>query len=205
MSEGFTSGFAQAPATLAPSPLYAASSGFRGDARYSGAAAAAASHAQAAPEDPLERAFSEGFASGAEQAQAEAQAHARAEAEAREALALSFARLNREQAEQLRQRLRDTVAALCEAALAPMALDEDALLRRIEQALALFARADDERVIRLNPDDLALVSPRLAQDWQVLPDPALARGALRIEAANGGVEDGPAQWRAAIAEALEQC
>ena len=205
MSEGFASGFAHAPAVLAPSSLYAPSRGFRGDARYSGAAAAAASRTQAAPEDPLERAFSEGFASGAEQAQAEAQAHARAEAEAREALALSFARLNREQAEQLRQRLRDTVAALCEAALAPMALDEDALLRRIEQALALFARADDERVIRLNPDDLALVSPRLTEDWQVLSDPALARGALRIEAANGGVEDGPAQWRAAIVEALEQC
>ena len=42
-------------------------------------------------------------------------------------------------------------------------------------------------------------------DWQVVPDPALARGALRVEAANGGVEDGPAQWRAAITEAFEQC
>jgi flagellar assembly protein FliH len=33
----------------------------------------------------------------------------------------------------------------------------------------------------------------------------LERGALRVEAANGGVEDGPAQWRQAIAEALALC
>ncbi len=205
MSEALASGFAREPAVLAASSLYPPSAGFRGDARYSGAPRSPVSARPAPLEDPLERAFAEGFASGVEQACAESEARAKAEAEAREALGLSFARLDRELTEQLRQRLRDTVATLCEAALAPMALDQDALLRRIEQALALFARADDERVIRLNPDDIALVSPRLASDWQVEPDPALARGALRIEAANGGVEDGPAQWRAAITEAFEQC
>ena len=35
-----------------------------------------------------------------------------------------------------------------------------------------------------------------------MPDPALERGALGSRAPNGGVEDGPAQWRRAIAEAL---
>lgn len=205
MSEAFTPGFGRAEAVMAPSPLYAASAGFRGDARYSSAPAAEANAPEEPCEDPLEQAFAEGFAAGAEQARAQAEARANMEADARDALGLAFTRLNRELAEQLRQRLRDTVAALCEAALAPMTLDEDALLRRIEQAIALFARADDERVIRLNPEDLALVSPRLAEDWQVLPDASLARGALRVEAANGGVEDGPAQWRAAIAEAFEEC
>ena len=66
-------------------------------------------------------------------------------------------------------------------------------------------RADDERVIHLHPDDIGLVSAQLAQDWQIVPDTALTRGALRIETASGGVEDGPAQWRHAIAEALRQC
>ncbi len=204
MSDTFAPGLALSPAALAPMQLYAPSAGFQGDSRFV-SAPPPPSPAEEPSEDPLARAYADGFASGAEKAQAEAEACAIAEAQARAALEISFARLDNDLAEQLRQRLRDTVAALCEAALAPMALDEDALMCRIERALALFARADDERVIRLNPDDLAMVSPRMARDWHVVPDPALERGALRVEAANGGVEDGPAQWRADIAEAFEQC
>ncbi|MFA7585716.1 MAG: FliH/SctL family protein, partial [Novosphingobium sp.] len=80
-----------------------------------------------------------------------------------------------------------------------------ALMRRIDKAAAMLARADDERVIRLNPFDLDLLAPRLGGDWIVQPDPALPRGALRVETATGGVEDGPEQWRHAIQEALHQC
>jgi flagellar assembly protein FliH len=87
----------------------------------------------------------------------------------------------------------------------PFALDIDALTARVERAVAMLARADDERVIRLHPDDLKLVAGKLDQQWAVLPDPALARGELRVETANGGVEDGPAQWRRALAEAFEAC
>ena len=39
----------------------------------------------------------------------------------------------------------------------------------------------------------------------VEPDPALERGSLRFETASGGVEDGPAHWRRAIAEAIAGC
>ncbi len=110
----------------------------------------------------------------------------------------------------LRQRLLATVVALCEAALAPLALDMPALARRVERAAALFMRADDERVIRLNADDLAVVRDLLPPDWAFVPDPALERGALRVETrsgglAAGGAEDGPTQWRQAIAEALDSC
>jgi flagellar assembly protein FliH len=69
----------------------------------------------------------------------------------------------------------------------------------------MLARIDDERVIRLHPDDLTLVAPRLSGGWEVQPDPALTRGAIRIEARNGGVEDGPEQWRQAIEEVLSRC
>ncbi len=78
-------------------------------------------------------------------------------------------------------------------------------MRRIDKAVSMLARADDDRVIRLHPDDLALIGPRLAAEWDVQADPALERGALRVESGNGGVEDGPEQWRRAIAEAFHQC
>lgn len=153
------------------------------------------------PEDPIALAYAQGFAAGA----AEAEARAAEQAAARAGLTSSIARLDRQLEEELRQRLRDTVAALCEAALAPLTLDESAMLRRIERAVSMFARADDERLIRLHPEDVALLSPRFASDWQVLPDRSLERGELRVETSSGGVEDGPELWRRAIAEALRQC
>ena len=110
-----------------------------------------------------------------------------------------------ELAEALRQKLVVTVTALCEAALAPLALDRDALLRRVEAATAMLARADDDKVLRLHPEDLVLIAKHLPQGLEALADPALERGALRIETPAGGVEDGPAHWHRAITEALAQC
>ena len=40
---------------------------------------------------------------------------------------------------------------------------------------------------------------------EVLPDARLERGGLRVETKTGGAEDGPGQWRQAIAEAIELC
>ena len=189
-----------------PIAALAEGSGFRQDARFVRKAKGQATHPpEAAPEDPVAIAYSEGFSAGYAEAQAKAAEHARIDAQARATLTLSFARLDENLAEELRLRLRDTVAALCEGAIAPLALDEEALMHRISRAISMFKRADDERVIRLHPDDLALVSSRFADDWHVSPDPQLERGALRIESTNGGVEDGPEIWRRAIAEALHQC
>jgi len=124
---------------------------------------------------------------------------------ARQHFAFSFAKLDAALAEDLRRKLHETVVALSEAALSPLALDAGALARRVEAAVAMFVRADDERVIRLHPDDLTLVAGKLPANWQFVPDPALDRGALRVETASGGIEDGPQQWREAITEALRLC
>lgn len=193
-----------------PHAWMAQSSGFRSDNRFTlapepepGPAPSPTPEPEA--EDPVARAFADGFAAGVTEAAAHAEAIALETAAAREGLALALDRLDAALAEDLRLRLRDTVAALCEAALAPYALDEEALMRRIDKAVAMFARADDERVIRLNPQDIAFLDPRFAAAWHVEPDPALPRGALRVETPGGGVEDGPEQWRRTIAEVLHQC
>lgn len=183
--------------------LFGPSTGFRIDPRFGFAEVLADN--EDSQDDPVAIARAEGYAQGLADAGSEAVARAEADDAAREALALSFVRLDREHEEDLRTRLRDTVIALCEATLAPAAIDPEALSARVTRAAALLARADDERVIRLHPEDVALVAPRLAADWNIVPDPALERGAVRVEAANGGIEDGPAQWRRALAEALAQC
>lgn len=155
--------------------------------------------------DPLALAHAEGFAQGLAAARADAEAQARTDDEARERFTFAFSRLDAELTEKLRQRLLDTVVALCEATLQPLALDRDLLAARVAKAAGMFVRADDERVIRLHPEDLALVRPLLPPDWVYAPDPSLLRGAIRVEAQGGGAEDGPETWRRAIAEALDLC
>lgn len=177
---------------------------FRSDLRFSPSGAPAPVPAE--PEisdDPLALAWQDGFSAGIAEAEAKAKAEAQATEAAREALSLGLGKLDRAMAETLRQRLHDTVAALCESALAPLALDAEALSRRIERAVALLQRAGDDRTIRLNPADIPLVAPHCREQWSFVADASLPRGALRIETADGGVEDGPAQWRQAIAEALQ--
>ncbi len=188
-----------------------AGTGFRSDARFVSLGAPPQIEPElhpappAQPEDPLAIAFSEGYTAGVTEAQAHAAQLAQADTTAREGLSLAFARLDATLEDQLRERLRETVAALCEAAIAPMALDGEVLAQRIDRALAMFSRADDERIIRLHPDDIAMLAPQFAADWQIVPDRTLERGALRVETESGGVEDGPDLWRRAIAEALHQC
>ena len=197
--------------TDGPGPCHGVPGSFTPDPRFASKlpptrpTPASASHAGAsepAP-DPLDIAHAQGFLEGHAAGRAEAEAQAASMGNAAARLTLAFSRLDAEMEEQLRQRLVETVAALCEDALAPLALDRDLLSLRVTRAVALFSRADDERVIRLNPDDLEAVRAALPADWAFLPDPALAPGALRVETASGGAEDGPVQWRRAIAQALD--
>jgi len=183
-----------------------ASSGFSSDPRFlAPAAARPVPQPEAEAPDPLALAWAEGYDHGRTEAEAEAQARAAEDEAARARIELSLARLDAELAEQLRQKLYATVETLCEAAVAPFALDPAALAARVERAAAMLARADDARLLRLHPDDLPLVAARLPEGLELQPDPALERGALRIESTAGGVEDGPSHWRRAIAEALSQC
>jgi flagellar assembly protein FliH len=160
--------------------------------------------AEPEPVDPLATAFEEGYAAGLAQGRDEADRRAAQDAAAREALSLALARTDLEHVETFAARLRETVAALCEATLAPVALDAASLAARAERAAALFAEADGAVTIRFHPDDVALVAPALGGNWAVAPDPILERGAIRVENAAGGVEDGPAVWRCAIEEALNK-
>ena len=197
-----------APVRASLAMLGRASAGFTGDPRF---ATRRAAPPPPAPEplpdvpDPGVAAHAAGYDQGIAEARAEAEAARAARESAWAGLTVAAARLDVEQTRALADQLRETVIALCETALAGAALDPAMLTRRVESAAAMLARADDDRVIRLHPDDLGLVQPRLPGDWAFAPDPLLPRGALRIEGRYGGVEDGPEQWHAALVEALREC
>ncbi len=202
-------------ATVAPrrfvlADLIGGSTGpFARDARFVPAGertqAEAASIPRGAQEDPLQGAFADGYAQGAEDARRAAQGEAAEADAARHRIETALVRMDDDLVHQLQDRLRQTVLSLCEDALGPLAIDAEALARRVAAAAAMLARAEDARVIRLHPEDLALVHARLPEAWHCEPCPTLERGAIRVEGAQGGVEDGPEQWRRAIEDALEQC
>jgi flagellar assembly protein FliH len=155
--------------------------------------------------DPLPDAYARGYAEGAQAAAELAQTQAHATQTALHRIETALAQMDQAYADAFAQRLKDTVLGLCSAVLGDAASAPEGLSRRIAVAAAMFARSDDERMIRLHPEDLALVHGRLPEEWHCQPDPSLERGTVRVETVGGGVEDGPAQWRAALDEALRTC
>lgn len=170
---------------------------FRPDARYGAKVAAGLGRTC----DAQAEAWDQGFRAGLAQTHAEVANDAAATARLEQAF---VALLDSEAAAQA-EKLRETVIALTGSVFEAAAIDHDLLYRRIDAALALLRRSTDERVLRLNPDDLALVAERLPAGLEARSDASLERGALRLETAAGGVEDGPAHWREAIAAAVRAC
>ncbi len=186
-----------------PQSLFEPGRGFSRDARFAPLEPAEVPGDRA--DDPVARAYADGYAKGAEEAGAQAQADTAREMAARGKIEAAFERLAESDTLRLEERLRETILLLCEQAVAPLAIDPEGLSLRIRKALALLRRAEDERVLRLNPQDIALVSGHLPDDLKVEADAALERGEIRVETADGGIEDGPQQWRRILTEALGSC
>ncbi len=159
----------------------------------------------AATVDPVIDAYERGFTEGATHARELAEQEAVEREQHRGAIELAFARMDQKSAADLRERLQQTVLALCEETILPLALDHTGLAARVEKAAAMLQRSQDERRVLLNPDDLDEVRHRLPPELTVEADPSVERGALRIETPDGGIEDGPTQWRRILAEAFGQC
>lgn len=145
----------------------------------------------------LAAAYAEGEAAGMAKA-----AHDDA---ARKALAFELAGLEGNLRDLLAGRLAEAVAALCEATLAPLALDREALQRRCVDAACAVGEGIIDASLRLNPADIALLDPAFAATWHIIADVALERGTVVFDMPEGAVRDGPEEWRMALREALGLC
>lgn len=189
-----------------PLDLLRSRGGFSRDSRFSSMLACAPTGKQADPKpDPVVEAYERGFTDGSAQAREAALRAERDRDGQRSAIELAFAQFDEHSEAELRERLRQTVLALCEETILPVALDAEGLATRVEKATEMLQRAHDERRVLLNPDDLALVKDRLPKGLTVEAEPSVEPGGLRIETPDGGVEDGPTQWRRILAEAFREC
>jgi flagellar assembly protein FliH len=188
-----------------PLDLLRSRGGFSRDPRFSSMLACPVAKSADPEPDPIAEAYERGFADGSAQAH-EAALRAERERDAdRGAIELAFAQFDEHSETELRERLRQTVLALCEETILPVALDAEGLAVRIGKATEMLHRAQDERRVLLNPADLALVKDQLPKGLAVEGEPTVERGGLRIETPDGGIEDGPTQWRRILAEAFREC
>lgn len=156
-------------------------------------------------DDTEAAAYQRGFEQGLGEARSEAAAQSGREASERRKLGSALRRMDETMTERLGEELSHTIVALCEATLAPLTLDVSVLQSRCHEAAAMLGRRHTDRVLYLAPKDIGALDPEFAAEWTIRPDPQMELGSLRIEQDGGGVADGPAEWRAAIRQAVGLC
>lgn len=185
--------------------VLAAQTGFSADNRYGLSSADAAAQAMELAQAEQDAALAEALAKAEQRGREAALAEMEAEGKLAGRLALKLKRMDEAMQEQLATRLAETVCALCEATLAPLATDPAALQKRCVDAAGMVGEGIIDASLRLHPADIALLDPGFASTWHIVPDVGLERGSVQFDMAEGAVRDGPAQWRLALREALGLC
>lgn len=134
-----------------------------------------------------DEAYARGLADGRRTVEAEIAAERDAIAQLAEALQ----QLRPEPTLPLAVLLAETVDRLVKEVVGEVEIDGLKLLARAKAAAALIGEATQPARLRVNPDDMALLTDaHLAIELQ--GDASLPRGAVLLETAEGWVEDGPA-------------
>ena len=159
--------------------------------------------------DPIGAAHAAGHAEGYAEGMAVAaqQFQARAEAEARDGQlidAIAQAISSRVDRQAVAEQLRQTVLVLVTKLVGEIGVDGERLAGRIEAAIDLMADAQEAALLRVHPDDVALLEGRLPQSIFPVGDAALERGSFVLESASTVVEDGPSMWLDQLAAAIDK-
>ncbi|MFM7377519.1 MAG: FliH/SctL family protein [Erythrobacter sp.] len=157
--------------------------------------------AEAEP-DPHAEALARAYANGLVAGRAAAEAEGEARAARQRALRLNFRALDEAALEVLADDLAATVLHLCDGVIGEAARDPDALRERCIVAARRIGGAAESLVLHLHPDDIALLGEEALAAMRLAPDAALEPGSVVIEGSEGTINDGPAEWRRAIAAAL---
>ncbi|MBA4772676.1 MAG: flagellar biosynthesis protein FliH [Sphingomonas sp.] len=154
--------------------------------------------------DPIEQARAQGFADGVAHGRALAEAQADRDAALIAQLGAALSSPDRIDRDALARHMRDTVLMLVTRMVGDVGVAADVLAARVEAATALLADSAESAVLRLHPDDVALVKDRLPPTIFTTGDATLERGNFVLEGAATLVEDGPELWLAQLAAAIER-
>ena len=153
--------------------------------------------------DPLEAAHAAGYAEGLAAAAA-ASALAARDHGLLAGLADSLAGAGRIDREAIARQLRETVLTLTARLVGEIGVSAELLAGRIDAATELLADSTESAMLRVHPDDVALLDGRLPGSIFAAGDATIARGSFVLESASTIVEDGPGLWLDQLAQAIDR-
>ncbi|WP_375396754.1 FliH/SctL family protein [uncultured Sphingomonas sp.] len=105
--------------------------------------------------------------------------------------------------ERLADHLRQAVLHLVRRVVGESEISADLMARRVAVAVDMLADDAESALLRVHPEDLALVDGRLPATVFAVGDAAIERGGFILETASTIVEDGPDLWLGRLGKALE--
>ena len=154
--------------------------------------------------DPVAAAHAAGYADGVEAALAEVAATGERDRALLIALTDALQADDRVDRDAVARRLRQTVLLLVTRLVGDIGIAPDLLARRIEAAADLLSDAAESAMLRVHPDDVALLEGKLPRQIFAIGDASVARGAFVLESASTIVEDGPEEWLEQLAQAIDR-
>lgn len=141
-------------------------------------------------QDPIEQARIEAFTMGFEEGGRLAAEAAELDVSARARLAEALETLAPAPSGMLSTMLSATVVRLVEQIVGEVEIDIDRLVERCDTVAAFIEDGEKKGALYLHPEDLPLIEG-YAVAVPLVPHPAMQRGCVRLETAEGWVEDGP--------------
>ncbi|WP_288458045.1 FliH/SctL family protein [uncultured Sphingomonas sp.] len=154
--------------------------------------------------DPVEVARAEGYEDGVAAATLAAREEAERDRALMAALAAELKAGGAIDRAALADALRRTVLALVGKLVGDSGVSGDLLAARVAAAADLLADAHESAMLRVHPDDVALLQGLLPDTIFPIGDAGVARGSFVLEAASTIVEDGPALWLDQLAGAIDR-
>lgn len=153
--------------------------------------------------DPVAAAHAAGYAEGVEAALAEIATTGDRDRALLAALTNALQTDDRIDRDAVARRLRQTVLFLVTRLVGEVGISPDILARRIDAAAEMLTDAAESAMLRVHPDDVALLEGKLPRQILAIGDASVARGAFVLESASTIVEDGPEVWLEQLAQAID--
>jgi flagellar assembly protein FliH len=154
--------------------------------------------------DPIEAAHEAGFEQGVAAATQAAQADTVRDRKFLTDLAVALEHNGSIDREQLARQLRQTVTVLVEKLVGEIGVSAELLALRVLAATDLLADTNESALLRVHPDDVALLEGHLPANVFAVGDAQMARGSFVMEAASTIVEDGPGMWLDQLSTAIDR-
>lgn len=140
--------------------------------------------------DPVEQAKAEAFAQGFDEGMRVAIEGFSADEETKARLALALEQIAPAANGALSSLLSAAVLRLVTQIVGEVSVDAGLLARRVEGVCRFIEEGQSRNSLHLHPDDIAMLGPR-DFGFPLTPDESLSRGSVRLETAEGWIEDGP--------------